>query len=166
MTGGDSTANAVLAELTDDGAGALRYRGARYLLIRPETLAAMHQALDAALGAAAADVLVAGGRAGGGKAAASLTGASRERVEALLSMGTQIGWGRFALERYAGDELVVTVTGSPFAEAYGSARSPVCHLTRGVLEALAASVLDGRARVTETACAGMGASACRFEART
>jgi len=157
--------NAVLAELTDDGAGRLHYRGARYLLIRAETLAALQQALEGALGTAAADCFVAGGRAGGGRATASFAGAGRERVEALLAMGTRIGWGRFALERYAPGELVVTVTGSPFAEAYGAARAPVCHLTRGVLEALASAVLTGRPRVTETACLATGAAACRFEAR-
>ena len=155
----------ILAELTDDGAGRLSYRGARYLLIRPETLAALHHALEAALGASAADCLVAGGRAGGGKATASLKGAGRERVEALLAMGTRIGWGRFALERYAPDELVVTVSGSPFAEAYGAAPASVCHLTRGVLEALASVVLSGRPRVIETACVAAGAGVCRFEAR-
>jgi predicted hydrocarbon binding protein len=157
--------NAIISELIDDGTGRLSYRGARYLLIRPETLVALQQALEASLGSAAADCLAAGGRAGGGKAAASFTGAGRERVEALLAMGGKIGWGRFALDRYAPGELVVTVTGSPFAEAYGRATAPVCHLTRGVIEALATMVFSGRARVTETACAAAGAAACRFEAR-
>lgn len=157
--------NAVLAELHDDGTGRLSYRGARYLLIRPETLAALQHALEDALGSAAADSFVAGGRAGGGKATASFSGAERERVDALLAMGTRIGWGHFALERHAANDLSVTVTNSPFAEAYGRADAPVCHLIRGVLEALAAAVLTGRPRVTETACAAMGAAACRFEAR-
>jgi predicted hydrocarbon binding protein len=157
--------NAIVAELIDDGAGRLSYRGARYLLIRPETLAALQRALETALGASAGECLAAGGRAGGGRATASLAGAGRERVEALLEMGTTIGWGRFALERLTPDELVVTVTGSPFAEAYGVSRAPVCHLTRGVLEALAGVVLAASPRVTETACIAMGAPACRFEAR-
>jgi predicted hydrocarbon binding protein len=152
-------------ELTDDGAGRLSYRGARYLLIRPETLAAVQQALESALGASAADCFVAGGRAGGGRAAASFTGAGRERAEALVAMGTRIGWGRFTLEHFGPSELVVTVAGSPFAEAYGAARAPVCHLTRGVLEALARAVLTGHPRVTETACLATGAALCRFEAR-
>ncbi len=80
-------------------------------------------------------------------------------------MGTRIGWGRFALEHHAADALVVTVSGSPFAEAYGAARAPVCHLTRGVLEVLARGVLAGEPRVTETACVAAGAATCRFEAR-
>jgi predicted hydrocarbon binding protein len=157
--------NAVLAELVDDGAGRLSYRGARYLLIRPETLAAIQQAAEAAAGGAAAECLAAGGRAGGGRATASFAGAGRERAEALVAMGTRIGWGRFTLERLAPGALVVTVAGSPFAEAYGPAREPVCHLIRGVLEALASAVLTGRPRVTETACAAAGAALCRFEAR-
>jgi hypothetical protein len=33
--------NAVLAELSDAGGGRLAYRGARYLLVRPETLVAL-----------------------------------------------------------------------------------------------------------------------------
>ena len=157
--------NAVVSELVDDGTGRLSYRGARYLLIRPETLAALQHALEAALGAGAAECLAAGGRAGGGRATASFAGAGRARVEALLAMGSKIGWGQFALERLAADELVVTVTGSPFAESYGVARAPVCHLTRGVLDALAREVLTGRPRVAEIACVAMGAPACRFEAR-
>jgi predicted hydrocarbon binding protein len=160
-----SPTNAVLAELVDDGAGRLTYRGSRYLLIRPETLAALQQALESTVGSAAADCFVAGGRAGGGKATASFAGAGRERAEALVAMGTRIGWGKFTLERFGPGELVVTVTGSPFAEAYGRARGPVCHLIRGVLEALASVVLTGRPRVTEAVCAATGEAACRFEAR-
>ena len=52
-------------------------------------------------------------------------------------MGGEIGWGRFALERLAGDELVVTVEGSPFAEAYGPAAGPVNnHSKEDVMESL------------------------------
>jgi predicted hydrocarbon binding protein len=39
----------------------------------------------------------------------------------------------------------------------------VCHLIRGVLDALAATVLARPARVRETACAAVGAARCRFE---
>jgi uncharacterized protein len=54
---------------------------------------------------------------------------------------------------------------SPFAEAYGASAASVCHLTRGVLEALAWRVLGRSARVVESACAAVGAAQCRFEAR-
>ena len=79
-------------------------------------------------------------------------------------MGGRIGWGAFALERFTRDELVVTVSDSPFAAAYGPAGGPVCHLTRGVLERLAELAFGGPAAVRETACAAAGAPRCRFEA--
>ena len=158
--------NGVPPALVDDGRGRLSHRGSRYLLVRPETLVALQKAAEAAFGERAAACLVAGGRAGGGSALASLGASAGPAVERLLEMGGEIGWGRFALERLAGDELVVTVEGSPFAEAYGPAAGPVCHLTRGVLERLAELVFAAPATAVETACAAAGAPVCRFEART
>ena len=155
----------VPSELHDDGAGELSYRGSRYLLVRPATLAALQKAVEAALGPGAAACLVAGGRAGGGSALASLGAPAEQAVERLLGMGGEIGWGTFALERLGPGELIVTVGNSPFAEAYGAAAGPVCHLTCGVLERLAELVLGGPAAVRETACAAAGAALCRFEAR-
>jgi predicted hydrocarbon binding protein len=87
-------------------------------------------------------------------------------VRRLLAAGGELGWGRFALERLTPTALVVTVADSPFARAYGAAAAPVCHLTRGVLDTLAASVLQRPAPMTETACAATGAPLCRFEAGT
>jgi predicted hydrocarbon binding protein len=134
-----------------------------YILIRPETLVGVQKAIEAALGARAADCLVAGGRAGGVKATAALEGDPTGRAHRLLSAGREIGWGDFALERLTPTALVVTVAGSPFARAYGVAAAPVCHLTRGVLEALAAALLERPASMVETACMAMGADRCRFE---
>src|SRR5437016_4154961 len=92
-------------------------------------------------------------------------GTAEEIVARLLAMGGEIGWGAFALERLGSDELVVSVRNSPFARAYGAAVTPVCHLTRGVLERLAEVALGAPAVATETACAATGAPACRFVAR-
>jgi methylmalonyl-CoA/ethylmalonyl-CoA epimerase len=136
-----------------------------YILIRPETLAGLQKAVESALGARAAECLAAGGLAGGARATAALEGPPEARVARLLAAGGEIGWGQFALERLTPRELIVTVAGSPFARAYGRASAPVCHLTRGVLQTLAASVLEAPATVEETACAAMGADRCRFEAR-
>ena len=152
-------------DLQNDGAGALTLNGARYLLIRPETLAALHKAVETALGPRAGECLAAGGRAGGARATAALEGTTEERVRGLAAMGGTIGWGQFTLERLTADGMVVTVRRSPFAEAYGPSPAPVCHLTRGVLESLATIALGRPAHVLETGCAAMGAGECRFEAR-
>lgn len=153
------------AGLEHDGAGRLSYGGARYLLVRPETLAALQTAVEALLGERAAPCFVAGGRAGGGSALRALDGSPEQVVARLLEMGGRIGWGAFALERLSPDAMVVTVADSPFAAAHGPAPGPVCHLTRGVLEGLAEVALGGTATVRETACAATGAPRCRFEAR-
>lgn len=157
--------NTVLAELSDDGAGGLSYRGSRYLLVRPETLVALQKAVEAALGERCAACFVAAGRAGGGSALRTLDGSAEQAVERLLKMGGEIGWGEFALERLAPGELVVTVENSPVASTYGVSARPVCHLTRGVLERLAELAFGRPATTTETACAAAGAPCCRFEAR-
>lgn len=151
--------------IENDGQGAVSLNGARYLLIRPETLAALQKAVEAALGPRAAECLASGGRAGGARATAGLEGTMEERARRLAAMGGAIGWGRFALERLAADSMVLTVRRSPFAEAYGPSTTPVCHLTRGVLESLATVTLGRPATVVETGCAAMGAAECRFEAR-
>lgn len=134
-----------------------------YILIRPETLAGVQKAVEAALGPAAAECVAAGGRAGGARATAAVGGIGEERVERLLAQGAAIGWGSFRLERLTPTSLSVSVADSPFVRAYGSAGAPVCHLTRGVLEALATSVLERRVVVRETACVAVGAARCRFE---
>jgi uncharacterized protein len=133
------------------------------ILIRPETLVGVQKAVEAALGARAAECLAAGGRAGGAKATARLEGDAASRARRLLEAGREIGWGDFALERLTPTALVVSVADSPFARAYGPAGAPVCHLTRGVLETLASVVLECPTRVVETTCAAMGAERCRFE---
>lgn len=148
--------------LEADGHGALTLGGARYLLIRPETLVGLQKAVEAELGARAAACLAAGGRAGGARAAAALDGAARERVARLLRIGGEIGWGEFALERLTTSELAVSVRHSAVAEAYGPSAAPVCHLIRGVLESLAGSIFAPPPAVVETTCLAMGAPACRF----
>jgi uncharacterized protein len=152
-------------KIENDGGGVVTLNGARYLLIRPETLAALQKAVESALGPRAAECLVAGGRAGGARATAALQGTTEERARRLAAMGATIGWGEFTLDRLGADGMVVTVRRSPFAEAYGPSTAPVCHLTRGVLESLATATLGRPARVIETGCAAMGAQECRFEAR-
>ena len=150
--------------LEADGRGGLTLGGARYLLIRPETLVGLQKAVEHALGERAASCIAAGGRAGGARAAGSLGGSAEERVGRLLRIGGEIGWGEFALERLTATELSVSVRHSPVAESYGPSAAPVCHLIRGVLESLATATFGRPATVAETACVATGAPACRFVA--
>jgi predicted hydrocarbon binding protein len=163
VTARAAVGNPVLAELTDDGHGRLAYRGGRFVLIRPETLAALQRAVEAALGQPAAGCFVAAGRAGGARAAPGLEGRVEERAAALARMGTALGWGEFTVDEATPTSLVVTVRGSALADAHGPSIEPVCHLIRGVLSAFVATVHASPVEVIETACAATGAAACRFE---
>lgn len=160
------TANSVLAGLRDDGHGRLLHRGARFMLIRPETLMGAQRALEGAAGATAAECFTAGGRAGGARAIAATAGQARERLERLVTMGRELGWGEFGVESWSPARMVITVRHSAFAEAYGRSSGPVCHLLRGVLEAFAEQLLGRPVRVTESRCAATGEPLCRFEAAT
>lgn len=164
--------NSVLSALTWEAEGGrLAFRGVRYLLIRPETLVALQKAAEAELGARAGALLARGGRAGGALSARRY----REElgldppgvVEFMLRMGQEIGWGAFTLDRLDldGRVLLVSVRGSPFAEAYGPAAAPVCHLIAGVVAGLAEGIFDRPATARESACLAAGSPACRFEAR-
>ena len=161
--------NPILKELSyDQSAGSLRYKGVRYLLIRPETIAGMQKAIVDSCGHDAGDHLWEGGYAGGKLSAEKYRDihnfSDHEIIEFMLVMGNRIGWGNFNLDRYDPEakNLSITVTHSPFAEAYGSSNYGVCHLIRGVLAGMAAVLFGGDCTAAETECRARGDKACRF----
>ncbi len=166
------TDNNVLSELSYSAErGTLEFKGVRYLLIRPETLRALHQAAEGELGAPkAADLLFVGGFTGGKlsgeryKQSLGLTDA--EAVEFMCRIGGEIGWGRFQLIELdeASSRLVVEVEHSAFAGDYDEpTQAGVCHLTRGVLSGLAAGLFEVEVRSNEVQCLAKGDPRCRFE---
>jgi len=161
--------NTILQGLTfDAAAGRLAFKDVRYLLIRPETLAAFQKAVEAELGERAGELLYQGGFTGGSLSARryrEVFGYSdREIVEFMCRMGGEIGWGRFELKTLNASrgELVVEVLRSPFAEAYGPATVGVCHLIRGVLGGLAEGVFGMSVRAEEVQCLAKGDAVCKF----
>lgn len=163
--------NAILRDLQFDAlSGRLRYKGIRYLLIRPETVVAFQKAVEDELGEGAGDLMARGGQAGGTLSTRHCREAmglsAEETARFMVAMGGQIGWGAFALERLdlEARELIVSVRASPFADAYGPSDRPVCHLIRGVMAGLAEGLFGGPVIAREEACASQGALACRFYA--
>ena len=161
--------NSILADLKFDPArGALLYNEVRYLLIRPETLIAFQKAAEEKLGAAADELLYAGGFTGGtlsAKKYREVFGLTDEQsVEFMAKMGTEIGWGRFQIISFnaAKRELILTVESSPFAGAYGRSDRGVCHLVRGVFGGLASGIFDCTIEAREEECLATGHSRCKF----
>jgi len=162
--------NSILDELEyDQAAGSLLYKGVRYLLIRPETIAGFQKALVKSCGKQAEDKLFAGGYAGGCLSAQKYRElhkfADHEIIEFMMNMGNQIGWGHFNLDRYdsTAKYLSVSVKNSPFAQAYGASSNGVCHLIRGVLAGLAAVLFAADCTADEMECQARGDACCRFE---
>ena len=164
--------NAILSALEfDETRGALRYKGVRYLLIRPETLAELQSGMNAQLGAESTGAVLyqggfAGGQLSGQKFKHEFDLSDREAVEFMCRMGCEIGWGHFKLIELTqdGHRLVVQVDDSPFVEALeDESPRPVCHVTRGVLGGLLSGLSGLPVRAAETTCLGMGDPACRFE---
>ena len=84
------TAGLLLRRLAHDGRGGFRHGDSRFLLIRPETLVGVQQAVERALGARAAECFVEGGRAGGARALSSMVGSAEERARGLTAIGRMV----------------------------------------------------------------------------
>jgi predicted hydrocarbon binding protein len=149
--------------------GGLFYKEVRYLLIRPETLAAFQKAIEKEIGEKASRILFESGFQGGSlssKRYREVLGFSDEEIiRFMMDMGSQIGWGRFELERFDSDKkrIIIKVHHSPFAEGYGSSSEPVCHMIRGVLGGMASLVFGKDVESKELSCLAKGDECCRFE---
>lgn len=163
--------NPILDELVyDRSSGSLRYKGVRYLLIRPETIAGFQKALFELYGDEISSPLFQGGFAGGSLSAKKYRDihgySEHEIIDFMMQMGNQIGWGHFSLNKYDPDlkYLDVVVQHSPFAEAYGGSDHAVCHIVRGVIAGLASVLFGDSCTADEVECQARGDDRCRFAA--
>ncbi len=161
----------ILKELKFDAEkGGFFYKGVRYLLIRPETLATFQKAVERETGERASNLLYESGFTGGNLSAKryrELFGfTDEETVRFMMEMGTQLGWGRFELKVLDRDRrvLVVHVYHSPFAESYGPSVKPVCHIIRGVVGGVSSLIFDKKIEPKEVSCLAKGENFCKFEA--
>lgn len=148
--------------------GAIIFKDVRYMLIRPDTVVDFQKAVEAELGDRTAEMMMAGGYAGGSRSSQKYKDvfhySDEEIVAFMCNMGREIGWGDFEVEEFdqEGGRLIVLVRNSAFAEAYGSAQKGVCHLIRGVMAGMAAGIFGTDVRSEETHCRAKGDELCRF----
>jgi len=164
--------NSILDEIVyDSEKGALNYKGVRYLLIRPETLAGLQKSMEKASGKQAKKIIFQGGFEGGYLSAKKYKEihkfSHKEILDFMVAMGSQIGWGSFELNQYDPVErsLKITVEDSPFAEAYGKSSKGVCHLIRGVVSGTASVVFGQDCVASEISCFAKGDRCCVFIAK-
>lgn len=161
--------NQILEKLAfDPQSGAISFEGVRYMLVRPETIMSLFNSLEEELGERAGSFFFQGGVSGGRLSAQkfkqSLGLSNKGVVEFMMRMGTQIGWGRFELVALDMQTKVlqVNVHNSPYAQAYGAGKGPVCHVIRGVLAGLAQGIFNKTVQAEETGCLAAGKDFCRF----
>ncbi len=114
-------------------------------------------------------MMTAGGVTGGSRSSQQyrklLRCSDEDMVNFMCSMGGQLGWGDFHLKLLdmESEKLVVDVSDSPFAAAYGQSQASVCHIIRGVLAGLGSTIFKGKVLSLETTCVAKGDKRCRFE---
>ncbi len=156
-------------EYLDEG-GALMYKDIRYMLIRPETIIEFQKAVEAETGSEKiGQILYRAGHRGGTLSAAhfreELALATEEIVRFMANMGGQLGWGRMEITsmRPESGTLELEVFHSVFAEAFGKAESPVCHMIRGVFAGTWGFAIDQEVEGLETRCRAVdGPGPCTF----
>ena len=165
--------NSILDELAFDSAsGALSFHDVRYMLIRPETLIGIQKAIEEKNRRLAQDAFYQGGFRGGYLSAQNyrelLDFDDSQIIDFMMKMGTEIGWGHFALQKFELKRRYVSiiVRHSPFAAAYGRSSSGVCHLIRGVLSGLASAIFNKACIGSEVKCLAKGDDYCLFEIQT
>jgi predicted hydrocarbon binding protein len=150
--------------------GSLLFKGVRYLLIRPETLLALHRALEAELGPEKAGQLLfnagyTGGKLSGEKYKTDLKLGDREAVKFMCKMGAEIGWGHFRLAdiRSEPPSMTIEIMDSVFADAYQrETEQGICHLSRGVFGGLAEAIFSQSVVSLETKCLAKGDQFCEI----
>jgi len=153
-------------------AGSLLFNDVRYMLIRPETLAALQKLIEKELGPRSVDLICESGFTGGRLSTEKYRErfhlSSEEVLHYMLEMGTQIGWGKFVLERFEPEvkRISVRVSHSPFAAAYGLSSKPVCHFIRGVLGGISTGIFGDERKVEEIHCAAQGRPFCLFDTKS
>ncbi len=150
--------------------GRLQVGAGRVVLMRPETLAELQRGVEDRLGPKAPEYLYAAGSAWARDAARRAHQATGleglELARRVCDQATELGWGEWRVEAFRPEEkgLAVRVLGSPFAEAYGAADAPACHLVAGAVGGLTEVLFRVPAPCTEQACLVQGAPGCLFVA--
>ncbi|MDQ7779758.1 MAG: V4R domain-containing protein [Planctomycetota bacterium] len=148
--------------------GSLTFKNVRYMIVRPETIVGMQKAAERALGSQAAEIFYEAGFTGGylsSRKYRDVFGLKPAAVARFMAaMGGEIGWGGFSIVKLdlRRRRLEAVVRNSPFAEAHGKSRRPVCHVLRGIFGGLCEVIFDRRVRVAEIKCAAKGDGLCRF----
>jgi len=152
----------------DPDRGEVRLSSARYVMLAPSLFMELQKSVESHLPNEVGPMMT---QAAHGEGAFL---ASRYRdvfgyapADVLATVGhvlSEAGWGAVTTEiaNFEGEELVVKVSHSAFAECYGPSTQSVCYTILGLLEGLAMALFDKPVDGSEVQCEAKGDSCCRF----
>jgi len=158
----------------DTRSGVLRFAKVPSIIVRPEAIVNIQRQLEQTIGGSSKGILYLSGETSARdgmtpfesivSARAPLTLANARR---LMDASALLGWGRLEISLFDPENgrLVLTITNSPLARAYGPSKKPVCHFLTGWVAGLGRSLLEREVLCEETACAAQGRDRCEFELR-
>lgn len=143
--------------------------GARWILMRVETLHGMMREVEKVLGTGACLVWYTAGK-GAGKSLASLIKKEFENYnlkgisQFLTKFYNRCGWGRSEVISWRKQQsnIVLRVWNNAFAEK-GSSKTPSCFFLKGFIEGILQELTSKCAKVEETRCISKGDEYCEFQ---
>jgi len=151
-----------------DEDGIINFKGVRYLILRPDTIMRMYEKLRSRYGEDVDSYFFAGGFEGGRLSSEKYRDNfgldDMGLIDFMLTMGANIGWGKFDLVEYNPEEkvLVVKVSNSAFVVKDKPTNFSVCHFIRGVMSGMASVLFSGEVESSEDRCAAKGDDYCLF----
>lgn len=159
----------------DPESGILRLSDEACLIVRPEAIVNIQKQLEQTIGGSSKGILYLSGERTSRSGMTPLepllrgsTGLTIEGAKRIADASALLGWGRADLTSFESDrgKVLLQVTNSPIALAYGPSKKPVCHFLAGWIAGLGRTLLDREVLCEETACTAQGRPRCEFELRS
>ena len=154
--------------------GVLRLSNVPSLIVRPEAIVNIQRQLELTIGGSSKGILYLSGERSAQEGMNPLESVLSRRApltlanaRRLMDVSALLGWGRLEMSLFDPEHgrLVLTVSNSPLARAYGGSKKPVCHFLTGWIAGLGRNLLEREVLCEETACAAQGHGRCEFELR-
>jgi predicted hydrocarbon binding protein len=153
--------------------GVLRFSHVPCVIMRPEAMVNIQKQLEGTIGGSSKGILYLSGERSSRSGMnllepiptqAPLTLANARR---LMEAAALLGWGRLEISQFDPERgrLLLRITNSPLARAYGASKKPVCHFLAGWIAGIGRNLLERDVMCEETSCAAQGADRCEFELR-
>ncbi len=159
----------------DPTSGVLRLSDEPCVIVRPEAIVNIQKQLEQTIGGSSKGVLYLSGErsshAGVSPLEPILRSSARLTIDGakrIADASALLGWGRAEITSFdpVRARLLLSLTNSPLALAYGPSKKPVCHFLAGWIAGLGQILLEREVLCEETACAAQGRERCEFELRS